>query len=167
MHILPVHRVLFTIASHFLNFPPKTLHAIVVLNANPSLSKSSGHDCKSFLKLPPQSPTCNGIPECTSFPFIEFFSRLQVIFRNSSLPRFRNSRLPRFRNSRLPRFRNSRLPRFRNSSLPPIQTLHRVLVTIPNHFLNFPPKTLHAICISPQCKSLPLIEFLSPLQVIS
>ena len=34
-----------------------------------------------FLNFPPQSPTCNGIPECTSFPFIEFFSRLQVIHR--------------------------------------------------------------------------------------
>ena len=32
MHILPFHRVLVTIASHFLNFPPpKALHAMVVL----------------------------------------------------------------------------------------------------------------------------------------
>ena len=54
MHILPFHRVLVTIASHFLNFPPpKALHAMVVLNAHPSLSQSSCHDCKSFSKLPP------------------------------------------------------------------------------------------------------------------
>ena len=33
MQILPFHRVLVTIASHFRNFPPKALHAIVVLNA--------------------------------------------------------------------------------------------------------------------------------------
>ena len=97
----------------------KPLHAISVLNANPSLSKSSCHDCKSFLKLnhhfqkfsppkpymqwyssmhippfdrvlvtmashflnfPPQSPTCNGIPQCKSLPLIESLSRLQVIF---------------------------------------------------------------------------------------
>ena len=38
MHILPFHRVLVTIANHFLNFLPKALHALVVLNANPSLS---------------------------------------------------------------------------------------------------------------------------------
>ena len=37
MHTLPFHRVLFTIASHFLNFPPKAVHAMVFLNANPSL----------------------------------------------------------------------------------------------------------------------------------
>ena len=76
MHILPFHRVLVTIASHFLNFPPpKALHAMVVLNAHPSLSQSSCHDCKSFSKLPPpQSPACNGGPQCKSFPCIEFFS---------------------------------------------------------------------------------------------
>ena len=110
--IPPFDRVLVTIASYFLNFPPKktlhaivvlnanpslsksschdcksfskfpprTLHAMVFLNANPSLSKSSCHDCKSFSKLPPQSPRCNVIPQCTSFPFKEFLSRLQVIF---------------------------------------------------------------------------------------
>ena len=68
----------------------KPLHAISVLNANLSLSKSSCHDCTSFLKLnhhfqkfPPQSPTCNGIPQCTSLPLIEFLSRWQVI---SKLP---------------------------------------------------------------------------------
>ena len=33
MQILPFHRVLVTIGSHFRNFPPKALHAIVVLNA--------------------------------------------------------------------------------------------------------------------------------------
>ena len=109
MHILSFHRVLVTIASHFLNFsppkalhamvvlnahpslsqsschdcksfsklppPPKALHAMVVLNAHPSLSQSSCHDCKSFSKLPPpQSSACNGSPQCTSFPCIEFFS---------------------------------------------------------------------------------------------
>ena len=89
MHILPFHRVLVTIASHFLNFPPpKALHAMVVLNAHPSLSQSSCHDCKSFSKLPPpQSSACNGSPQCTSFPCIEFFSRLQVIFINFPPPK--------------------------------------------------------------------------------
>ena len=57
MHILPFHRVLVTMASHFLNFPPKTPHAISVLNANRCLSKSSCHDCKSFLKLPTPKPS--------------------------------------------------------------------------------------------------------------
>ena len=69
----------------FQTSPPKTLHAIAVLNANPSLSKSSCHVCKSFLKLPPPKAihAINGIPECTPFPFIEFLSRLQVIFQTS------------------------------------------------------------------------------------
>ena len=38
MQILPFQKVLVTIASHFLKRPPKTQHAIVVLNAYPSLS---------------------------------------------------------------------------------------------------------------------------------
>ena len=81
MQIPPFDRVLVTIASYFLNFlSPKPLHAIVVLNANPSLSKSSCHDCKSFSKLPPQSPPCNRNPQCKSLPFIQFLSRLHVIF---------------------------------------------------------------------------------------
>ena len=71
MQIPPFDRVLVTIASYFLNFPPQTLHAIVVLNANPSLSKSSCHDCKSFSKLPPPfaSPTCNFYSSMHILPF--------------------------------------------------------------------------------------------------
>ena len=38
MQILAFQRVLVTIASHFLNFPPQALHAMVFLHANPSLS---------------------------------------------------------------------------------------------------------------------------------
>ena len=37
-----------------------------------------------FLNIPP-SPTCNSSPQCKSFPFIEFLSRLQVIFETSPL----------------------------------------------------------------------------------
>ena len=32
-----------------------------------------------FLNFPPQNPTCNSSPECKSFPFKEFLSRLQVL----------------------------------------------------------------------------------------
>ena len=39
MHILPFHRVLVKIASHFSKLPPrKALHAMVFLNAHPSLA---------------------------------------------------------------------------------------------------------------------------------
>ena len=74
MQILPFQRVLVTIASHFLNFPPKALHAIVILNANPSLSKSYCHDCKSFSKLPPPKPYM----QCYSSMHILPFHRVLV-----------------------------------------------------------------------------------------
>ena len=40
---------------------------------NPSFDRVLVTIASPFLNFPPQSPTCNGIPECTSFPFIEFF----------------------------------------------------------------------------------------------
>ena len=53
MQILPLHRVLVTIASHFLTFPPQSPTCNSSHQCIPSLSQSSCHDCKSFSKLPP------------------------------------------------------------------------------------------------------------------
>ena len=73
---------LVTIASHFLNFPAQRIHAMVFLNAHPSLERVLVMIESHFLNSPP-SPTCNSSPQCKSFPFIEFLSRLQVIFETS------------------------------------------------------------------------------------
>ena len=127
--IPPFDRVLVTIASYFLNFPPKkTLHAIVVLNANPSLSKSSCHDCKSFSKLPPRT-----------------LHAMVFLNANPSLSKSSCHDCKSF--SKLP-------PQtyMQWYSLMHILPFHRVLVTIACHFLNIPPK--NPTCnISPQCKS--------------
>ena len=42
--------------SVYLNFPPKTLHAIAYLNSKPGPSTSSDHDSKSFFKPTPPKP---------------------------------------------------------------------------------------------------------------
>ena len=143
MHILPVHRVLFTIASHFLNFPPKTLHALVVLNANPSLSKSSCHDCKSFLKLPPPKPYMQWYSWMHILPFHRVLFTIASHFLNFPPPK-------------------PYMQWYSSMQIPPFD---RVLFTIASHFLNFPPQSPTCNGI-PQCESLPLIEFLSWLQVI-
>ena len=83
MHTLPFHRVLVTIANHFLNFPPKALHAMVFLNANPSLSKSSCHDCKSFSKLPPPKPYMQWYSSMHIPPFDRVLVTIASPFLNS------------------------------------------------------------------------------------
>ena len=77
-----------------------------------------------FLNFPPQSSACNGSPQCTSFPCIEFLSRLQVIFINFPPPK---------------------LCMQWYSSMH-ILPLHRVLLTVASLFINFPPQ-------SPTCNS--------------
>ena len=123
MQIPPFDRVLVKIASYFLNFPPKTLHAIVVLNANPSLSKSSCHDCKSFSKLPPK-------------PYMQWYSLMHILPFHRVLVTMASH------------FLNFPPKAYMQwYSLMHILPFHRVLVTMASHFLNFPPKTLHAISV--------------------
>ena len=145
MHTLPFHRVLVTIANHFLNFPPKALHAMVFLNANPSLSKSSCHDCKSFSKLPPPKPYMQWYSSMHTPPFDRVLVTIASPFLNFPPPQSPTC-----------------------NGIPQMQILHfdGVLVTIASHFRNFPPPQNPTCNSSPECKSLPFIEFFSRLQVI-
>ena len=126
---------------------------MVVLNAHPSLSQSSCHDCKSFSKLPPPKALHAMVcPQCTSFPCIEFFSRLQVIFINSPPPKLCIQWYSSMHILPFHRVLVKIASHFLN--FPPeklcmqwyfwmrILPLHRVLVTIASHFLNFPPPKL-------------------------
>ena len=56
------------IPSHFLNPPPKTLHARVFLNFTASPLQDFLLDSKSFSKPPPQNPTCKSIPQLHRLP---------------------------------------------------------------------------------------------------
>ena len=77
LHSLPYPRLLVTIPSHFLNLPPpKPYMQEYSSTPQPSPSKTSCHDSKSFSKPPPQNPTCKSIPQLHSLPL----SRFQVIF---------------------------------------------------------------------------------------
>ena len=104
----PPPRLLVTIPSHFLNLPPKTIHARVFLNftasplqdldlldaksfsnpppkKNPTcksipLSKTSCHESKSFSKPPPQTLHARVCLNFTASPLQAFLSRVQVIF---------------------------------------------------------------------------------------
>ena len=88
MQILPFQRVLVTIASHFLNLiiifknfpPPKPYMQWYSSMHIPPFDRVLVTMASHFLNFPPQSPTCNGIPQCKSLPLIESLSRLQVIF---------------------------------------------------------------------------------------
>ena len=55
-HSFTSPRLLVTIPSHFLNLPPKTLHARVFLNFTASPIQDFLLDSKSFSKPPPQKP---------------------------------------------------------------------------------------------------------------
>ena len=143
MQIPPFHRVLVTIACHYLNFPPKALHAMVFLNANPSLSKSSCHDCKSFSKLPPLKPYMQWYSWMHTLPFHRVLVTIANHFLNFPPPK----------------------PYMQYQSSMQIPPFDRVLVTIASHFLNFPPQSPTCNGI-PECTSFPFIEFFSRLQVI-
>ena len=104
MQILPFHRVLVTMASHFLNFPPKTLHAISVLNANPCLSKSSCHDCKSFL----------GERQVSETQGLEASESDVEVSESGKKGKFPNPRAWKFPNPRAWKFPNTRASKFPN-----------------------------------------------------
>ena len=56
LHSLPSPRLLVTIPSHFLNAPPKPYMQEYASTSQPRISKTSGHDSKSFFKPPPPKP---------------------------------------------------------------------------------------------------------------
>ena len=84
LHSLHSPRLLVTIPSHFLNFPPQTLHARVFSTSQSPLSKTSCHDSKSFLKLPPPNLTCKSILNFTVSPLQDFLSRFLFVFQASA-----------------------------------------------------------------------------------
>ena len=67
-HSFTSPRLLVTIPSHFLNFPPKTLHARVFLNFTASPIQDFLLDSKSFFKPRPQNPTCKTMPQLHRLP---------------------------------------------------------------------------------------------------
>ena len=150
MQILPFQRVLVTIASHFLNSPPKALHAIVILNANPSLSYSSCHDCMSFSKLPPpktlhaivarnanSSLSKSSCHDCKSFSKLIPPKALHAMVFLNAHPSLSYSSCHDCKSfSKLP----SPKPYMQWYSSMQIPPFDRVLVTIASYFLNFPPK---------------------------
>ena len=72
----PPPRLLVTIPSHFLNLPPKTIHARVFLNFTASPLQDFLLDAKSFSNPPPQIE-----PYMQEYsPIQDFLSRFQVIF---------------------------------------------------------------------------------------
>ena len=68
------------IPSHFLNPPPKTLHARVFLNFTASPLQDFLLDSKSFSKPPPKTLHAKVFLNFTDSPLQEFLSRFQVIF---------------------------------------------------------------------------------------
>ena len=61
MQILPFQRVLVTIASHFLNFPPEPYMQWYSSMQIPPFQRVLVTIASHFLNFPPK-PTCNGIP---------------------------------------------------------------------------------------------------------
>ena len=121
LHSLPSPRLLITIPSHFLNFPPKTF-------------------------------TCKSILNFTVSPLQDFLSRFQVIFKTSP-PKPLHARV--FSTSQSPLSKTSCHDSKSFFKLSPLNLymqeysqLHslpspRLLITIPSHFLNFPPQKCH------------------------
>ena len=144
LHSHPSPRLLVTIPSHFSNFPPpKPLHARVFSTSQSPLSKTSCHDSKSFFKLPPPKPLHARVISTSQSP----------------LPKTSCHDTKSF--FKLPPLKPYMQKYSQLHSLPS----PRLLVTIPSHFLNFPPPNL-------TCKSIlnftvsPLQDFLSRFQVI-
>ena len=84
LHSLPSPRLLITIPSHFLNFPPLNLYMqeYSQLHSLPSprlLVTIPSH----FLNFPPPNLTCKSILNFTVSPLQDFLSRFQVIFKTS------------------------------------------------------------------------------------
>ena len=143
-HSFTSPRLLVTIPSHFLNLPPpKTLHARVFLNFTASPIQDFLLDSKSFFTSPPK-------------PYMqEYSSTSQPPLSKTSCHDSKSFFKP---------------PPQKNLTCKSMPQLHSftspsLLVTIPSHFLNLPPKTLHArVCLN--LTASPLQDFLSRFQVI-
>ena len=121
-HSFTSPRLLVTIPSHFLNIPPKTLHARVFLNFTASPIQDFLLDSKSFFKPPPQNPTCKTMPQLHRLPPSKSSCHDSKSFFKPPPQNPACKSMPQLHSFTSPRLR----------------------VTIPRHVLNLPPKTLHA-----------------------
>ena len=121
-HSFTSPRLLVTIPSHFLNLPPKTLHARVFLNFTASPIQDFLLDSKSFFKPPPQNPTCKTMPQLHRLPPPRVLVTIPSHLLNLPPQNPACKSMPQLHSFTSPRLR----------------------VTIPRHVLNLPPKTLHA-----------------------
>ena len=148
LHSLPSPRLLVTIPSHVLNFPPSTLHARVFSTSQSPLSKTSCHDSKLIFKLPPQTLHARVFSTSQS-PLSKTSYHDSKSFFKLPLPKPLHARVFSASQSPLPKtsYHDSKsffkFPLL-NLYMQEYSQLHslpspRLLVTIPSHFLNFPP----------------------------
>ena len=149
---------LVTIPSHFLNLPPKTLHARVFLNFTASPLQDFLLDSKSFSTPPPQNPTCKSMPQLHRLPPPRVLVTIPSHFLNlppqnltcKSMSQLHSLPSPKLLVTIPSHFLNLPPKTFTCKSMPQRHsfTSPSLLVKIPSHFLNLPPKTF-------TCKSMP------------
>ena len=132
---------------------------------SPPLSKTTCHDSKSFFKPPPQNLTCKSMPQLHSLPSPRLLATIPSHFLNLPpkpyMQEYASTSQLHLSKTSCHDSKSFSKPPPQNPTCKSIPQLHslpspRLLVTIPNHFLNLPPQNL-------TCKSMPqLHSFTSP-----